>query len=44
MRRTELSSLILSNQISRKQAPRDSKKPPLEKSFVKKEFNYIALS
>ena len=42
MRRTELSSLILSNQISRKQALTILKKPPLEKSFVKKEFNYIA--
>ena len=42
MRRTELSSLILSNQISRKNALEILKHPPLEKSFAEKEFNYIA--
>ena len=36
MRRTELSSLILSNQISRKEAIEILKIPPLDKSFAEK--------
>lgn len=42
MRRVELSSMILTNQISRDQALNILKTPPLLELEIKNEFNYIA--
>ena len=42
MRRNQLSSLILTNQISRKDALEILKSPPLDKNTIDQEFSYIA--
>ena len=42
MRAVDLSSLILTNQITREQALEELEKPPYDKSLIDQEFHYIA--
>jgi N-acetyl sugar amidotransferase len=42
MRTVDLSSLILTNQITREQALEELEKPPYDKSLIDQEFHYIA--